>query len=150
MIWKSFLFSCIGIDEKRVREVGSVWPGGKVGSHTRSRETGQHEECSGIRELPAELLESLMKTPLTLLKLRVGFGEAFKRRPRVGRQCIFSNVNKRRIRGRRFRHPSFYLGKARSEERRVGKECVSTCRSRWSPYRHKKKHNQKHNTPRGR
>src|SRR3546814_5333093 len=27
------------------------------------------------------------------------------------------------------------LGKSiRSEERRVGKECVSTCRSRWSPY----------------
>src|SRR3546814_12548974 len=25
------------------------------------------------------------------------------------------------------------LGKS-SEERRVGKECVSTCRSRWSPY----------------
>src|SRR3546814_13413440 len=28
---------------------------------------------------------------------------------------------------------------ARSEERRVGKECVSTCRSRWSPYHEKKK-----------
>src|SRR3546814_10007924 len=26
-----------------------------------------------------------------------------------------------------------YVG-TRSEERRVGKECVSTCRSRWSPY----------------
>src|SRR3546814_20700542 len=25
-----------------------------------------------------------------------------------------------------------------SEERRVGKECVSTCRSRWSPYHYKK------------
>src|SRR3546814_6250328 len=25
-------------------------------------------------------------------------------------------------------------GELRSEERRVGKECVSTCRSRWSPY----------------
>src|SRR3546814_14957899 len=25
------------------------------------------------------------------------------------------------------------LTEARSEERRVGKECVSTCRSRWSP-----------------
>src|SRR3546814_15595432 len=25
----------------------------------------------------------------------------------------------------------------RSEERRVGKECVSTCRSRWSPYHYK-------------
>src|SRR3546814_12875911 len=30
----------------------------------------------------------------------------------------------------------------RSEERRVGKEGVSTCRSRWSPY-HKKKKQQK-------
>src|SRR3546814_20027566 len=30
----------------------------------------------------------------------------------------------------------------RSEERRVGKECVSTCRSRWSPY-HKKKKNKR-------
>src|SRR3546814_17508950 len=27
----------------------------------------------------------------------------------------------------------------RSEERRVGKECGSTCRSRWSPYHSKKK-----------
>src|SRR3546814_15310604 len=32
---------------------------------------------------------------------------------------------------------------ARSEERRVGKECVSTCRSRWSPYHLKKKTNTK-------
>src|SRR3546814_17186589 len=28
----------------------------------------------------------------------------------------------------------------RSEERRVGKECVSTCRSRWSPCPEKKQH----------
>src|SRR3546814_16704260 len=28
----------------------------------------------------------------------------------------------------------------RSEERRVGKECVSTCRARWSPSHHTKKH----------
>src|SRR3546814_8110350 len=27
-----------------------------------------------------------------------------------------------------------YVFERRSEERRVGKECVSTCRSRWSPY----------------
>src|SRR3546814_8954199 len=26
------------------------------------------------------------------------------------------------------------VNEQRSEERRVGKECVSTCRSRWSPY----------------
>src|SRR3546814_14408435 len=30
----------------------------------------------------------------------------------------------------------------RSEERRVGKECVSTCRSRWSQYTYKKKTSQ--------
>src|SRR3546814_17827889 len=34
---------------------------------------------------------------------------------------------------------SFLLQTERSEERRVGKECVSTCRSRWSPYHQKKK-----------
>src|SRR3546814_15037184 len=28
----------------------------------------------------------------------------------------------------------YRVGMGRSEERRVGKECVSTCRSRWSPY----------------
>src|SRR3546814_16969607 len=30
-------------------------------------------------------------------------------------------------------------GKLRSAERRVGKEWVSTCRSRWSPFHYKKK-----------
>src|SRR3546814_17111752 len=36
--------------------------------------------------------------------------------------------------------------RVRSEERRVGKECVSTCRSRWSPYPYKKKnYNQNNN-----
>src|SRR3546814_7320567 len=35
-------------------------------------------------------------------------------------------------------YPRFDAAVSRSEERRVGKECVSTCRSRWSPY-HKKK-----------
>src|SRR3546814_13421974 len=41
----------------------------------------------------------------------------------------------------RFGNPA--LGKLRSEERRVGKECVSTCRSRWSPYHYKKNTNYK-------
>src|SRR3546814_2560154 len=30
--------------------------------------------------------------------------------------------------------PQCHQWQTRSEERRVGKECVSTCRSRWSPY----------------
>src|SRR3546814_12466344 len=36
----------------------------------------------------------------------------------------------------------------RSEERRVGKECVSTCRSRWSPYHYKKNRKYKINNTR--
>src|SRR3546814_9569913 len=35
---------------------------------------------------------------------------------------------------RRITAPFAALFHKRSEERRVGKECVSTCRSRWSPY----------------
>src|SRR3546814_13375079 len=31
----------------------------------------------------------------------------------------------------------------RSDERRVGKECASTCRSRWSPYHLKKQYNKR-------
>src|SRR3546814_10409424 len=31
------------------------------------------------------------------------------------------------------RYPAFPMTTGRSDERRVGKECVSTCRSRWSP-----------------
>src|SRR3546814_14575376 len=33
----------------------------------------------------------------------------------------------------------FDRDRGRSEERRVGKECVSTCASRWTPYLEKKK-----------
>src|SRR3546814_18614093 len=35
------------------------------------------------------------------------------------------------------------LIQGRSEERRVGKECVSTCRYRWMPYNEKKNNNRK-------
>src|SRR3546814_20316885 len=36
-------------------------------------------------------------------------------------------------------HPTLQDGGSRSEERRVGKECVRTCRLRWSPDHKKKK-----------
>src|SRR3546814_20728417 len=38
---------------------------------------------------------------------------------------------------------AFAVPHLRSEERRVGKECVSTCRSRWSPYHYNKTENTK-------
>src|SRR3546814_13220628 len=43
----------------------------------------------------------------------------------------------------RWRNRSTLLQEQRSEERREGKECVSTCRSRWSTYHEKKKNKQK-------
>src|SRR3546814_1145736 len=42
-------------------------------------------------------------------------------------QPVFSNTCYSYVTDRMAMH-------VRSEERRVGKECVSTCRSRWSPY----------------
>src|SRR3546814_8142558 len=42
-----------------------------------------------------------------------------------GSDSATASLDARRLRGRQAE---------RSEERRVGKECVSTCRSRWSPY----------------
>src|SRR3546814_12537897 len=50
-----------------------------------------------------------------------------------GQQIIRTpNLDHMAAEGMRF--TQFYAGSTRSEERRVGKECVSTCRSRWSPY----------------
>src|SRR3546814_15305419 len=53
------------------------------------------------------------------------------------RQADFAE---RRARARGFDRVCEQIGfdRLRSEERRVGKECVSTCRSRWSPYHYKK------------
>src|SRR3546814_6689989 len=52
--------------------------------------------------------------------------------------CVFVSsplfgIADRGLRGflKTYLQPSAFM---RSEERRVGKECVSTCRSRWSPY----------------
>src|SRR3546814_18775558 len=45
----------------------------------------------------------------------------------------------RDFKGRMF-HSARWDYDYRSEERRVGKECVSTCRSRWSPYHYKTKY----------
>src|SRR3546814_4553386 len=47
--------------------------------------------------------------------------------PQMNRQAARSRF---RAAGSAADHPAV----GRSEERRVGKECVSTCRSRWSPY----------------
>src|SRR3546814_13090764 len=56
-----------------------------------------------------------------------------------GGVCCLTAANRisdrQRIAHRRYRMGNRFQ---RSEERRVGNECVSTCRSRWSPYHYKK------------
>src|SRR3546814_14249590 len=61
--------------------------------------------------------------------------------PDLERQCCShrSGPFRRRIKSFVMPAPTLLTLAARSEERRVGKECVSTCRSRWSPYHEKKK-----------
>ena len=43
-------------------------------------------------------------------------------------------ANRTNLRPKRSPNEPKRIPPTRSEERRVGKECVSTCRSRWSPY----------------
>src|SRR3546814_18538978 len=55
------------------------------------------------------------------------------RRRRLRREPS-TNLHSGRDKGRHWPPSPSKSPVRRSEERRVGKECVSTCRSRWSPY----------------
>src|SRR3546814_14588615 len=70
------------------------------------------------------------RTEAEAAKLRAG------RTPDYG-CCLRPMTSAIRIRSARDLAPILRMT-ARSEERRVGKECVSTCRPRWSPYHEKK------------
>src|SRR3546814_12631349 len=66
-----------------------------------------------------------------LLAKKLGFAdEMFKHIQVNGTEPLVEDIT------REFNHGCWTIGYTgqRSEERRVGKECVSTCRSRWSPY----------------
>src|SRR3546814_15817399 len=65
---------------------------------------------------------------------RIGFREKFVGRVGFGSEQVRRADNDGTTGRERFRAPRKVH---RSEERRVGKECVSTCRSRWSPYNYK-------------
>src|SRR3546814_12125695 len=62
--------------------------------------------------------ENLDATGTVLQGCKAGFAHDALEHHAAGYFYLFADL------GQRFR----------SEERRVGKECVSTCRSRWSPY----------------
>src|SRR3546814_19746534 len=54
--------------------------------------------------------------------------------PRVGRDAASNPTSVYGVPGHLYRVALVRHGFIRSEERRVGKGCVSTCRSWWSPY----------------
>src|SRR3546814_15098274 len=64
-----------------------------------------------------------------------GQAESNQRGDEPGNGPAYSRRQPRPL-GEGWTHGTDYAGifRMRSEERRVGKECVSTCRSRWSPY----------------
>src|SRR3546814_14564418 len=53
---------------------------------------------------------------------------------RVRQQCLKVKGDPAELDALRFVEKAAAQVEGRSEERRVGKECVRTCRSRWSPY----------------
>src|SRR3546814_14724867 len=63
-----------------------------------------------------------------LLALMYLAGGAYYLSDMAGVQAIYPTLG----------YPPYLVPILRTEERRVGKECVSTCRSRWSPYHSQK------------
>src|SRR3546814_11533040 len=93
---------------------------------------------SGEKWLPAELVSKAAHAPQDSGERKI---ELLTRREREITELICGGLSNRCIadtlgtsEGTITVHLHNIYQKLRSEERRVGKECVSTCRSRWSPY----------------
>src|SRR3546814_323833 len=87
----------------------------------------------GISQAEGPALARMLKQVVGTLGLAwVDPGDLVEITP-VGRQFLDA-ADGTSILALQSRRYQFWNPSIRSEERRVGKECVSTCRSRWSPY----------------
>src|SRR3546814_14466029 len=90
--------------------------------------------CPAILNAANEVaVEAFLKEKISFLEIATIVTETLNRYSRIQHQKIEDIFEA----DREARHvASGILERVhnRSEERRVGKECVSTCRSRWSPY----------------
>src|SRR3546814_14476797 len=96
-----------------------------------ARETMDHlheNRGSYVREVKGLVAESLAQNGLTLESV------ALRRFDQTPFSSVDDNNAFNAVGLRRLAEVIAANKKQRSEERRVGKECVSTCRSRWSPY----------------
>src|SRR3546814_20365808 len=101
--------------------------GRDISARASRREARKADVAAQFQRGFPDLVQALIGIPLP-------FAGYFRRRPRPAFLPLLtmpaSTVP--------FHDRSLY-NKYRSEERRVGKECVSTCRSRWSPFHENKK-----------
>src|SRR3546814_18473048 len=94
---------------------------------------------SDLRFLPA--LRTGVDFPTILLQGFYGLDRAFLAACRANPDRDYGYPDSRlALRPERTHARGIGWSKNRSEERRVGKDCFRTCRSRWSPYHSKKKH----------
>src|SRR3546814_19777366 len=90
----------------------------------------------GVLDLAQQIVDVAI-IRITADSSRLPRGDRFVAGMRIGAIRRMAEVWCRTRRRRRIADPASWLGRSepsRSEERRVGKECVSTCRYRWSPY----------------
>src|SRR3546814_17852305 len=80
-------------------------------------------DCCDEHKRKASGTQIAQLLPFDAFVMSVRVHDSISARERFGRLMMINNQNIDR-----------HFAGFRSEERRVGKECVSTCRSRWSPY----------------
>src|SRR3546814_12327060 len=112
----------------------------------------RHTRCAlvtGVQTCALPILSFAFSQPVNLFKLIVHptVGEADRARP----EGFVYGLRARLLDGdgTQLAQPDIPFhakspAEVSSEARRVGKECVRTCRSRWSPYHSNKKNNEQH------
>src|SRR3546814_9161720 len=85
-----------------------------------------------------QVLQIVVAVDVNQAELAVLGGITRTREPRVEHEIVLLRLPGKLApddqRAAPIRRVAGHGAEPRSEERRVGKECVSTCRSRWSPY----------------
>src|SRR3546814_14223770 len=103
----------------------------------------RHTRCALVTGVQTCALPIFLAAPCPLMKLWRYFLIRSKapwpdgRNNRPAYSTVIQGLSLDRSAGPERTRSTGLLGQTRSEERRVGKECVSTCRSRWSPYHYK-------------
>ena len=86
------------------------------------------EDCGKL----ATNIDTLVDGNVALLKELAALGAQGKQLPKAAEDKLTARMGEVATQQKCFADPA--VQGARSEERRVGKECLSQCRSRWSPY----------------